>query len=202
MPKFSLTFKKKAIFFMELICRIAGKGFTLPLVEEITAELFRTRSFDNIWYWLLLSVSWSLATQWTLGVGHYDARAAVAKGGRHMTDFETLVEIYCNRMHENGEKYGAQAVLIASFLLASLATLGFWFWILFAQALFMLVFPVCLTLLLSIMVANRQVRDPVSGKRLIKRYRKLRMLKQTIGVFAISMTSFWGTIVILRAPLV
>jgi hypothetical protein len=170
------------------------------MIEQVFTELFRTKSFDNIWYWLMLSVAWSVTTQWTLGVGNHDARAAMDKGGKYMSDFETLVRIYCDRMHENAKRYGSQAMFGFCFVLASLATLGFWFWILFAQAMFFLVFPFCVTTLISVMYAHRQVEDPRTGKDLVKRYRKLRLLKQTIGVFTITTTSFWGTIVIFRMP--
>lgn len=170
------------------------------MTHEIFIELFRTKSFDNIWYWMLLAVSWSLVTHWTMGVGNQDAREARDKGGKYLSNFETLVGIHCERTRESVERYGPSVVLVISFVLAMLATLGFWFWILFAQALFLLLFPLCLTTLASIMFANRQMREPLAGRELIRRYGKLRLLKQTIGVFAICTTSFWGAIVTFRVP--
>ncbi len=170
------------------------------MTQEIFIELFRTKSFDNIWYWLLLAVSWSLVTHWTMGVGNQDAREARDKGGKYLSNFETLVGIYCDRTREGVEKYGPSVVLVMTFVLAMFATLGFWFWILFAQAMFLLLFPLCLTVLASVFFANRQVRNPLAGQELIKRYRRLRLLKQTIGVFAICTTSFWGAIVTFRMP--
>ncbi len=202
LPKFSLTFNKKAIFFMELICTLTEKVFEFTMTEEIFVDLFQTKSFDDIWYWLLLAVAWSLTTHWTMGVGNHDAREAQEKGGKYMSNFETLVGIYCQRIEASIVKYGSSVILVCTFLLASLATLGFWFWILFAQAMFILVFPLCLTTLVSIVFASRQVRDPAEGKELLKRYRKLRLLKQAIGVFAISTASFWGAIVTFQQPAV
>lgn len=187
---------------MELICTIGGKRFEYTMTQEIFADLFRTKSFDNIWYWLLLAVSWSLTTYWTMGVGNHDAREAREKGGKYLSNFEFLVGIYCERMNEGIAHYGPSVILVISFLLATLATLGFWFWIYFAQALFLLVFPLCLTSLVSVAFASRQVRQPVKGRELIKRYRNLRLVKQTIGVFAIATASFWGAIVTFRVPMI
>lgn len=172
------------------------------MTQEIFADLFRTKSFDNIWYWLLLAVSWSLTTYWTMGAGNHDAREAQEKGGEHLSKFETLVRIYCERVNDGIVSYGPHLVLVISFVLASLATLGFWFWILFAQALFLLLFPLCLTSLVSAAFASRQVKNPLAGKDLIGRYRKLRLAKQAIGVFAIATASFWGAIVTFRVPLI
>ncbi len=180
--------------------RIARKVFNPLMAKEIFIDLFRTKSFDDIWYWLLLAVAWSLTTYWTMGVGNQDAREAREKGGKYLVDFEELVGIYCERINNSIEKYGTSVILVISFILASLATLGFWFWILFAQALFLLLFPLCMTSLVTIYFASRQAEDPVSGQDLIKRYRKLRLVKQTIGVFAISTASFWGAIVTFRLP--
>lgn len=170
------------------------------MTQEIFLELFQTKSFDDVWYWLLLAVSWSLTTYWSMGVGNHDARKAQEKGGRYLSNFETLVGIYCERVEEGVARYGSSVILVISFVLASLATLGFWFWILFAQALFILLFPLCLTTLVSILFAGRQRREPVEGKDLLKRYRKLRLAKQAIGVFAITTASFWGAIVTFRVP--
>jgi hypothetical protein len=185
---------------MELICTLAKKVFELTMTREIFLDLFQTKSFDDIWYWLLLAVSWSLTTYWTMGVGNHDAREAQEKGGKYLSNFETLVGIYCERVEDGIVRYGPSVVLVVSFVLATLATLGFWFWILFAQAMFILTFPLCLTTLVSIVFASRQARAPEEGKKLLKRYRKLRLLKQTIGVFAIATASFWGAIVTFRLP--
>lgn len=172
------------------------------MTTEIFIDLFQTKSFDDIWYWLLLAVSWSLTTYWTMGVGNNEARAAQEKGGKYLSNFETLIAMYCDRVNEGIVRYGPPVMLVVSFVLAMLATLGFWFWILFAQAMFILVFPLCVTSLVSMVFASRQVRDPAEGRDLIKRYRKLRLVKQTIGVFAITTASFWGAIVTFRMPAV
>lgn len=185
---------------MELNCTLGEKAPELTMASEIFANLLKTKSFDDIWYWLVLAVAWSLTTYWTMGVGNQDARAAQDKGGKYLSNFETLVGIYCERTVSSIATYGPPFVLVASFVLASLATLGFWFWILFAQAMFILLFPLCITTLVSVAFAKRQVRDPAQGKDLLKRYKTLRLVKQTIGVFAITTTSFWGALVTYKLP--
>ena len=185
---------------MELNCTLSKKVPEFTMANEIFVNLFQNKSFDDIWYWLVLAVSWSLTTYWTMGVGDQDARAAQEKGGKYLTNFETLVGIYCERTENGIVRHGPYVILVVSFLLASLATLGFWFWILFAQAMFVLVFPLCLTTLVSIVFARRQVRDPARGRDLLKRYKTLRLVKQTIGVFAIATTSLWGAIVTYQLP--
>lgn len=165
------------------------------MVQNIVIQLFQTKSFDNVWYWVLLAIAWSLMSYWTFGVGHHEAVQARRNGGEHLTEFETIVGIYCKRVCESLDRYGTFAALAISFILAMLATLGFWFWILFAQALFLLVAPLMAANVVTLIFACRQDRAPLAGKALIRRYRNLRMLKQAIGVFTIMTASAWGALI-------
>ena len=174
----------------------------MSVVQEIIIELFRTRSFINIWYLILLAVSWSITTYRTLGVGHYEAQMARRIGGRHMEEFELVAGNYCQRLADSFERHGTVSVLAISFALASLATLGFWFWYLFAQALFLLVAPLLLAGCITLAVARLQQRKPFKGEDLMRRYRRLRLTKQLIGVAAISGASMWGAIVTFKFPVV
>ncbi len=168
---------------------------------DLITQLFHTRSFDSVWYWLMLAVSWSLATYWTLGVGHHEAMEARNKGGRHQSDFEVVVNIYCLRLAEGIVQFGNSAMLIGSFLLAVVATMGFWFGMMFMQGLFLLVFPLLIANIMTVVIARRQVATPLVGDDLIKRYRRLRLLKQGFGAFSIFCTSIWGALSSLRLPL-
>ena len=96
---------------------------------------------------------------------------------------------------ENGTRVDSRHIL------ASLATLGFVFWYLFAQALFLLLFPLMLAGCVTLAFAYVQVRNPMNGADLIKRYNLLRRLKQLIGVLTISGVTMWGTIVTFKLPL-
>lgn len=167
-------------------------------VTDIINELLHTRSFDNVWFWLMLAVSWSLATYWTLGVGHHEAMEARNKGGQHLSDFELVVNIYCRRLAEGIDQFGNGAALIGSFLLSIMATMGFWFGMVFMQGLFLLVFPLLIANIMTVVLAKRQVSAPLVGQNLIQRYRRLRLLKQGFGVFSILLISIWGAYSTLR----
>lgn len=167
---------------------------------ELIRELFHTRSFDSIWYWLFLAVSWSLATYWTLGIGHHEAMQARNKGGQHLNDFELVVNIYCRRLAEGIEQFGNGAILVGSFFLAIMATMGFYFGMLFMQGLFLLTFPLLIANIMTVVVAKRQVAAPMEGEELIQRYRRLRLVKQGFGAFSILLVSIWGAFTTLRLP--
>ena len=81
---------------------------------------------------------------------------------------------------------------IGSALLTALAVLGFWYRIEFAQALFLIAFPMTLVGLLSIASARRIRSGEAAGKALWRRLRIHRTIVQFIGMVSIFVTALWG----------
>lgn len=155
-------------------------------------ELIDMRSFSNLWYWIALAVMWSTASHWVLGVPFDMVVRARRHGGQTAQDLDTLVGINVRRLLFIGRVSGLWLVAIGTALLTSLAMLGFWYGIEFAQALLLLGFPMSLVGLLTLRTARRIARDDAQGPELWKRLARHRMAVQGIGMLSILVTAMWG----------
>ena len=78
------------------------------------------------------------------------------------------------------------------FLLTGLGILGFYYWIEFAQAVFLLGFPMTLVGMLNVSTARLYQIEQPSGAPLYKLLNRHRIFIQVIGMFAIFVTALWG----------
>ena len=157
-------------------------------------ELIDMRSFSNLWYWIALAVVWSTTSHWVLGVPFDMVQRAARVGGQPQEDMEALVRINCNRLLYIGRVSGLWILAIACAFLTGLGLLGFWYWVEFAQAVFLLAFPLCIIGFLSIKTAQRihQNASDLDTELLFKRLRRHRFWTQVIGMISIFVTSIWG----------
>lgn len=155
-------------------------------------ELIDMRSFSNLWYWIALAVVWSSASHWVLGVPFDLVLSAQRHGGARQADLEALVRINCNRMLHIGEVSGLWILGFVSAVLTALAMLGFVYWIEFAQALFLILFPLTLVSLLGLQAARSITAQGLAGEALRRRLRLHRLFTQIIGLAAIFVTAMWG----------
>ena len=162
---------------------------------ESLAQLLTNTSFDSPWYWIFFATSWSLATYWTLGVGHHDSHNVLEDAGIR-ADFETSIGIYVRRNTIGFDKYGPVFIAIMFFLIASAAIVGFGRNAPLLQAFFWLLFPLMLAFFATLRVCYRLAKEPEEGEQLLKTYYWLRRTKQVIGMLAIMCTSFWGALVL------
>ena len=156
-------------------------------------EIIDTRSFTSLWYWVLVAVTWSSTSHYTLGVP-FDMviRARRHEEGPPQTDLEHLVEIYCNRFIHIMDLSGPWIVGFGFFLLTCLGLLGFYYKLELAQALFLLAAPLSLVAGMSIRAARRLQANPLQGAELRMHMARLRFVNQLIGLAAIFVTAFWG----------
>jgi hypothetical protein len=155
-------------------------------------ELIDMRSFSNLWFWIALAVVWSTASHWVLGVPFDMVQRAAKNGGQPEADLEDLVRINCNRILYIGRVSGLWIMGIACAILTALCMLGFLYRIEFAQALFLLGFPLSLVMALSLSTARRIEAEQLTGEALHRRMRLHRLFTQMIGVVAIFVTALWG----------
>ena len=99
-------------------------------------ELIDMRSFSNLWFWIALAVTWSTASHWVLGVPFDMVQRARRHGAQPEADLVDIARVNVNRLLYIGRVSGLWILGVACFLLTTLATLGFWYEIEFAQALF------------------------------------------------------------------
>ena len=159
---------------------------------NIVLELIDLRSFSNLWYWIALAVFWSTASHWGLGVPHDMVMRARKKGGQAEQDLQDMVRINTNRLLYISQVSGLWILAISCFLLTILGVLGFYYWIEFAQALFLLLFPMSFVGLLSLSTARLIVQEQATGDALYRRLTRHRIITQVIGMASIFVTSLFG----------
>ncbi len=161
--------------------------------HQTVFELIDMRSFPSLWFWIFLASSWSVATWRVLGVPHDMILRARDPGSEAERDLAALVQINCRRLLALGAGLGAWGLGGAAFLFTTLFLLGFFYHVEFAQALFLLGFPLALAGSASLVLARRLQARPLAGPPLCHCLLRHRILLQSIGVVAIIVTVLWGT---------
>ncbi|MCF6315125.1 MAG: component of SufBCD complex [Marinosulfonomonas sp.] len=159
---------------------------------ELVLEVIDMRSFSNLWYWIALAVVWSTTSHWVLGVPYDMVLRARRHGGQAEVDLEHLVTIYTNRLLYIGRVSGLWLLGFACFFLTVLGVLGFYYWIEFAQALFLLAFPMTIVGMLSLSTARLIIDEAAIGEALRNRMKKHRIITQAIGMVSIFVTAMFG----------
>lgn len=155
-------------------------------------EVIDMRSFSNLWFWIALAVVWSTTSHWVLGVPWDMVQRARKNGGQAEVDLQDLVRINVNRLIYIGRVSGLVLLTLVTFLLTSLAILAFWYDVEFAQATFLLAFPMTLVGALSLSTATAIARGGNEGEALYKRLSKHRVITQFIGMISIFITAMYG----------
>ncbi|MEX5565298.1 component of SufBCD complex [Pseudophaeobacter sp. 1A16562] len=163
----------------------------MDLFQTLT-EMIDLRSFSNLWYWIALAVMWSTASHWILGVPFDMVHRARKNGGQSAEDLEDLVRINVNRMLYVVQMAGLWILAIACFVLSSLATLGFGLGVEFAQAVFLLLFPMAAVGLVNLATARSIRLNEPQGDALYRRLATCRFAIQIIGMISIFVTAMWG----------
>lgn len=178
-------------------------------------DVLDTRSFASMWYWLLLTISWTWVSRGALGIPpelfRSQRRRDPAEGedaaALRLLDWVSLVAPRWQLMQDDG----AVLLAVASFVLSMLAGLGFLYDLELAQALLLLVGPLMLlgwmrlrlaarlratlaeaeTGRLSVSAAAGQVADQIT-----------RHMRATLALscFAVATAAVWGTIWLARHP--
>ncbi|NJM84013.1 MAG: component of SufBCD complex [Tabrizicola sp.] len=162
-------------------------------------DLYRTlfdfidmRSFSNLWYWIVLAVVWSSTSHWVLGIPHDMIIRARREGGQAQEDLEDLARINAGRILAVVNASAIWLVALACFWLTILVVLGFYYWIEFAQAVFLIMCPMMVVVWLSVRCARRIEGGENAGAALFQLLNRQRLATQIIGMVAISVTAMWG----------
>jgi len=155
-------------------------------------ELIDMRSFSNLWYWIALAVVWSSASHWVLGVPFDLVLRARRHGGQAEVDLHDLVRINVNRLMYIGTVSGLWLLGFTCFILTGLGLLGFVYSVEFAQAVFLLAFPMSIVGAMSISTALLIHTQAPTGEALRQRMTRHRFYTQLIGVISIFVTALWG----------
>ena len=155
-------------------------------------ELIDMRSFSNLWYWIALAVMWSTASHWILGVPFDMVQRAGRYGGQADIDLSDMVRININRIFYVVEYTGIWLIGVTAAILTGLCLLGWVYDVEFAQATFLLMFPMSLIALLNIWTGNQIRKLDARGEVLHKLMSRHRFVTQGLGVISIFVTAMWG----------
>ncbi len=150
------------------------------------------RSFSSLWYWIGVAVAWSTASHWVLGVPYDLVQRARRTGGQSEADLQALVRINVNRLLLIARVSGLWLMGIAFFVLTTLAMLGFYYGLEFAQAVFLIAAPMSLVGALSLRTAHIIERVGTDVPGIYRRLMIHRVTVQAIGVVAIFIAAMWG----------
>lgn len=161
---------------------------TLHLINT----LIDMRSFANLWYWIALAVTWSSVSHWVLGVPWDMVLRARRKGGQAQEDLDAITHLTIRRMLTITREAGVALVTMTAFLLSLLGSLGFWYRVELAQAIFLLMFPLTFVGALSLSLARVIEAEATRGPALIRRLSRHRRWVQLVGGLSILVTTFYG----------
>ena len=161
-------------------------------IHQTIFELIDMRSFSNLWFWIALAVLWSSASHWVLGVPYDMIVRARRQGGQAEIDLEDIVRVNVNRLLYIARVSGLWLLGLGCFFLTALVLLGFVYRVEFAQALFLLMFPMSILGLLSLSTASLIEQSEARGELLRKRLLRHRLYTQLLGVVSIFITALWG----------
>jgi hypothetical protein len=154
--------------------------------------LIDLRSFSNLWFWIVLAVTWSVASHYVLGVPFDMVLRARRQGGTAMADLEAMVELQLRRRAGILRSGGVWLVGLWTGLLTVVALLGFFYRIEFAQAVALLAVPLTLVMALSLRLSARLRAEQPRAEALTRRLTWHRLTIQVIGVLSILITALWG----------
>jgi hypothetical protein len=155
-------------------------------------DVIDLRSFSNLWYWIALAVLWSSASHWVLGVPWDMITRARRHGGQAEADMMVLVGINVRRIMYVAQNAGLWLVGFVAFVLTALGLMAFWYWVEFAQAVFLFAAPMAVVGAASVRVARQIEEAGPDAEALFHRLFWHRVTIQGVGIVAIFVTAMWG----------
>ncbi|MEM0949478.1 MAG: component of SufBCD complex [Pseudomonadota bacterium] len=155
-------------------------------------ELIDMRSFSNLWYWIALAVLWSTASHWVLGVPFDMVHRAGRDGGQAEDELADFVRINVSRILYVADRSGHWLIALTAAGLTVLITLGFFYDVEFAQAVFFLIGPMAIIGGMTVLTCRRIRKRDDAGEALRKTMSRHRLATQIIGVISIFITALWG----------
>ncbi|MFE3835692.1 component of SufBCD complex [Pseudogemmobacter sonorensis] len=159
---------------------------------RILLEVIDMRSFSNLWFWIVLAVAWSSVSRWLLGVPIDLIQRGRRQGGQVQADVEALVAINVRRILGLTRTAAVPLFFGLAFYLTTLGILAFWYWVEFAQAVFLLTAPMVLVGWLSLHAAVKVEAGENAGAALYRRLILHRRFVQGVGMVAIFITALFG----------
>ncbi|MEM8539004.1 MAG: component of SufBCD complex [Pseudomonadota bacterium] len=161
--------------------------FTQAIVQFI--EL---RTFSNVWYWLVVAVTWAMASHWLIGVPFDMLFRARRAQGPAMDDLHVIVELQVRRITYFDDLVGPFVIAFGAFFVSGVGMLGFFYGIEIAQGAFVLLAPLSFIGLINLRLAQKLRAAPLVGPDLVRHLFKVRLWTQMIGALALFFTAIYG----------
>ena len=126
-------------------------------------KFLNANSFNNVWFWVLVSIIWVTIINFTFGVTISQIQKAQLSGGTALIDIETIILINSRRRTEYIDEFGLWIISIGMFLLSASATLGFWFSYEFMQASTFLLILLYYSYISTLRLASKIKTKKLSG---------------------------------------
>ncbi|MEM8553938.1 MAG: hypothetical protein AAGF71_03825 [Pseudomonadota bacterium] len=157
-----------------------------------------TEAFSSLWYWVLLAIVWSRATNAPMGfpLDFYDS----ARQSEESDDSETFALIRLSVARQIGIWAQAGPMLVGGwmFVLSGLLVISVTFRIELAQALLCLLVPLALMQALVLRTAHQMWTMSPEVEPLLIKIKNLRRKVQVLALLAIFVTALYGMVFNLR----
>lgn len=161
--------------------------WTLALVR-----LIELQTFVSVWYWLAVIVTWSVASNWLIGIPFDMLYRARKLGEVEIADLEALVDINVRRIVLINEVFASAFVGLIAFGLSALSVMSFVYGIELAQGLLALAAPLSIVVFFNMRLAHQLHTQPLTGRDLVRKLFKVRLWTQVISMLAIFFTAMYG----------
>ncbi|MCC5954987.1 MAG: component of SufBCD complex [Natronohydrobacter sp.] len=160
--------------------------------------LIDMRSFSSVWYWIVVALYWSSASQTILGAP-YDLimRARRGDNPQNEQDLGDLVGIHVRRKLSLMRRVGHWIVAFSAAGLTAIGVLAVVYRLEFAQAVMLILIPLTIVRLLGLRLAFRVEREHMDGARLSRALLTHRLWIQVLGVISIFVTAVWGMLLVM-----
>ena len=156
-------------------------------------KFLNANSFNNVWFWVLVSIIWVTIINFTFGVTISQIQKAQLSGGTALIDIETIILINSRRRTEYIDEFGLWIISIGMFLLSATATLGFWFSYELMQASTFLLVKLYYSYFSTLSLASKIKTKKLIGTDLCKAYLRCKNQKQFFGLLIILFISFFSS---------
>ena len=156
------------------------------------ARLIELNTFVSVWYWLAVIVTWSVASNWLIGVPFDVLFRARKLGEVELADLEALVDINVRRIVSMNEIFAPAFVALIAFVLSALCVMSFAYRVELAQGLLALAAPLTVVVLVNMRLAQQLHAAPLTGRALVRKLFAVRLWTQIVGMLALFFTAFYG----------
>lgn len=185
-------------------------------------DVLDSRSFSSLWYWLLLTVTWTWVGRGALGIpselvravhrraaeGADETPAAASPDSLLLLDWVSLV----TPRWQVSDRDGAVLTAVAAFVVSALAWLGFAYGRELAQAMVLLVAPLLVLVVLRIRLATRlratlaeaeagRITPDLAAADMARRITRHMRLTMALSMLAVGGAALWGTAWLATHPL-